>query len=87
MEKDTLSGMVDDVPWADTLTAYDEAHFVLYARLLDAQAANATPEEMAELILGIDPVREPDRVQKAVSNHLRRAQWMTEKGYRHLLGH
>src|SRR5487761_1194212 len=30
--------IADDVPWSDTITAYDEAHFVVYLRLLDAVA-------------------------------------------------
>jgi hypothetical protein len=42
---------------------------------------------MARVVLGIDPAREPGRAEKAVASHLRRAQWMCEKGYRHLLGH
>ncbi|HVB18369.1 MAG TPA: DUF2285 domain-containing protein [Stellaceae bacterium] len=77
--------IADDVPWSDTITAYDEAHFVVYLRLLDASADGASDEEMARIVLGIDPRREPERARRALESHLRRARWMTETGYRHLL--
>ncbi len=79
--------IADEVPWSDSITGYDEAHFSVYLRLLDATADGAAVPEMARIVLGIDPAMEPDRAEKAVASHLRRAQWMTEKGYRHLLGH
>ncbi len=77
--------IADEVPWADSLTDYDQTHLIVYLRLLDAAAEKANPEEMARIILGIDPAREPQRAQKSLASHLRRAQWMTEHGYRHLL--
>lgn len=75
----------DEIPSADAITAYDEAHFGVYLRLLDADADGATLDEMAQIILGIDPAKEPDRAQRIVKDHLRRARWMTEHGYRWLL--
>jgi hypothetical protein len=36
-------------------------------------------------VLGIDPANEPARAKQALDSHLRRAHWMTEHGYRHLL--
>jgi hypothetical protein len=78
--------IADEVPWSDEVTAYDEAHFTVYVRLLDAEADGATAEEMARVVLGIDPARAPKRARKALDSHLRRAHWMTECGYRHLLG-
>ena len=74
-----------EVPWSDHVTAYDEAHFVTYIRILDANAAGVSLHEIASMILGIDPCAEPDKATKAASNHLRRAQWMTTHGYRDLL--
>ena len=74
-----------DVPWADAITPYDEAHFALYVRILDASAAGASLEEIAATILGIDPRTEPDKAHRAASNHLQRARWMTTHGYRYLL--
>lgn len=79
--------IADEVPWAEAITEYDKAHYVVYLRLLDASAQRASTEEMARVVLGIDPAKEPARAQKAVESHLRRAQWMTEKGYRRLLEH
>ena len=76
--------IADKVPWADTLTDYDNAHFTLYLRLLDASADDAGEEEMARLILGIDPADEPERAQKTLSSHLDRANWLMTKGYKEL---
>ena len=77
--------IADVVPWAEHVTEYDEQHFVVYLRLLDASAEGATNEEMSRLVLGIDPVKDADRARRAVDSHLRRARWMTEHGYRDLL--
>jgi hypothetical protein len=77
--------ILDDVPWSETLTPYDETHLVAYLRLLDASDDDASTEEMARIVLGIDPHRDPDRAERIVASHLRRARWMTETGYRHLL--
>jgi hypothetical protein len=40
---------------------------------------------MAQIVLGIDPVVEPERARHALASHLRRARWMTEVGYRYPL--
>ncbi len=74
-----------EVPWAETITPYDEAHFVTYLRILDANHSGADLSEIAAVILGIDPLREPEKAIRAASSHLRRAQWMTTQGYRQLL--
>lgn len=79
------STIADQVPWSDSITEYDEANLVVYLRLLDASADGASRDEMAELILGINPATEPNRAARAVDSHLRRARWMTRVGYRHLL--
>ncbi|MCR4265840.1 DNA -binding domain-containing protein [Nitratireductor sp. ZSWI3] len=77
----------DEVPWSDSLTRYDNEHFTTYMRLLDASAEDASEGEMAQIILGIDPVREPDRARKAVRSHLARANWMVTEGYKELFAH
>ncbi|MDE2166763.1 MAG: DUF2285 domain-containing protein [Alphaproteobacteria bacterium] len=77
--------IANEVPWAETITAYDEAHFVVYLRLLDAVADGASDEEMARIVLKIDPAKEPERARRALDSHLKRARWMVDKGYRHLL--
>jgi len=78
-------GVASDVPSVDAITPYDEAHFEMYVRILDASAAGADLSEIAATILGIDPKAEPDRALRAARSHLRRARWMTTHGYRHLL--
>lgn len=86
MAKSELEPVIaDEAPWSDGITEYDERHFVTYLRLLDADKEQASHEEMALIILEIDPEMEPERARKAVDNHLRRARWMTETGYGHLL--
>jgi len=77
--------IADEIPWSDTITDYDQRHLIVYLRLLDAETAGATKEEMARIVLGIDPVKEPLRASSALDAHLRRARWMTEHGYRQLL--
>ncbi|WP_245322477.1 hypothetical protein [Mesorhizobium sp. WSM3882] len=66
----------DQVPWSDRLTAYDNEHFTICMRLLDASADDASEDEIAQLVLGIDPMREPERPRMAVRSHLDRANWM-----------
>ncbi|TIM81139.1 MAG: DUF2285 domain-containing protein, partial [Mesorhizobium sp.] len=66
------------------ITAYDKDHFTTYMRLLDASADNATEEEMARVILGIDPAREPERARNVLRSHLDRANWVVTSGYKDL---
>lgn len=79
------SRISDEAPWSDALTAYDEVHLTIYLRLLDARSDGASSDEMARIILEIDPVREPERAKRSLESHIRRAEWMTENGYRQLL--
>ncbi|WP_353642642.1 DUF2285 domain-containing protein [Mesorhizobium sp. WSM2239] len=76
--------IADEVPWSESLTAYDKEHFTTYMQLLDASADGAPEEEMAHVILGIDPAREPERARKALRSHLDRANWMVTTGYKDL---
>lgn len=75
----------DQAPDGDTLTAYDRAHFKLYIRLLDAEAAGADWREAVEILFGIDPALDPERARGVHDSHLARAHWMTRHGYRQLL--
>lgn len=88
MGKDARLGpvLVDDVPWSDNVTKYDEEHEEVYIQLLDADARGVGTEEMARTVLGIDASEEPARARKQVDAHLARARWMTEHGYRKLVG-
>lgn len=86
MAKPLLDPPVSDtVPVEAVLTGYDEQHLVTYLRLLDADAEGADWREVANIVLHIDPEREPKRARQAWESHLARAKWMTESGYRHLL--
>lgn len=86
MHQPPLDPPIDDLaPTAAILTGYDETHLVTYLRLLDAEAEGADWREVAKIVLKIDPIAEPRRAQRAWESHLRRARWMTEHGYRHLL--
>ena len=72
------------MPWSDGITEYDNQHDETYIRLLDADKEGVSKDEMARLILCIDPAKEPDRDLRAVESQLARARWMTKVGYRHL---
>jgi hypothetical protein len=77
--------VADLAPNSSVLTGYDEQHLVTYLRLLDADAEGADWQEVARIVLHIDPESEPERARRAWDSHLARARWMTENGYRHLL--
>jgi len=79
------ASIADEVPWSDGLTEYDHAHFATYARLLDAEADGAAHNDIARIVLAIDPVTEPDRAKRCLVSHLKRARWMSEHGYQRLL--
>ena len=72
-------------PQTESITPYDEAHFVTYIRLLDANAEGADWREAVYYIFEIDPEIDPDRARQIHENQLKRALWMTETGYRLLL--
>ncbi|WP_316224439.1 MULTISPECIES: DUF2285 domain-containing protein [unclassified Bradyrhizobium] len=75
---------VDDLaPTEPQVTLYDEAHFVTYLRLLDAEADSADWTEVARIVLHRDPAAE--RTRTCWQSHLSRAQWMTKTGYRKIL--
>ncbi|MFB9984920.1 hypothetical protein ACFSQQ_00540 [Mesorhizobium kowhaii] len=78
--------IADEAPWSESLTAYDKEHFTIYMQLLDASADDASEEEMAHLILGIDPAKEPERARKALRSHLDRVNWIVTTGYKELFG-
>ena len=73
-------------PCEARLTDYDRAHLAIYARLLDATADGASWEEVAYIVLGIDPRAEHSRAKQAYDTHLARARWLTAQGYKEFLG-
>jgi hypothetical protein len=54
-------------------------------RVLYAHAEDADWQEVAQIVLHIDPTSEPDRARRAYDSHLARARWITKVGYRLLL--
>ncbi|MCK1510846.1 DUF2285 domain-containing protein [Bradyrhizobium sp. 18] len=81
MQKPPLDPDVMDSPPDDAaLTPYDEQHVVTYTRLLQAESEGAGWQEVARIVLHIDPEREPDRARNAYLTHLARAKWVTEQG-------
>jgi hypothetical protein len=79
------SPVADAAPSAGVLTKYDEQHMITYLRLLDAEAEGADWQEVANIVLHIDPTEESDRARRAWESHLARAHWLSENGYRNLL--
>lgn len=75
----------DEAPLEERITTYDERHFVTYLRLLDAHNEGADWQEAVTLIFGLDPQKEPERAHRVHDSHLKRALWMSNTGYRHLL--
>ncbi|MGK9166706.1 DUF2285 domain-containing protein [Inquilinus limosus] len=75
----------DTAPTGDELTDYDREHLVDYLRLLDAAEEAADWREVARIVLGLDPERDPERVRKCHESHLARARWLSAQGYRELL--
>ena len=75
----------DLAPTVEFLTSYDQEHLVTYLRLLDAYADGADWQDVASLVLHIDPRSEPERARSALQSHLSRARWMDQSGYRHLM--
>ncbi|WP_367186964.1 hypothetical protein [Roseibium sp.] len=66
------------------MTGYDRAHFTRYMQLLSAAAENVSEAEMAYSILGIDPLKEPNRARLVVRGYLKRVNWLLETGYKEL---
>lgn len=56
----------DLAPADDALTPYDHEHAITYLRLLDADADGADWREVAEVVLHIDPAREPQRARQGL---------------------
>lgn len=81
----TGSNFLDSPPDSAELTSYDRAHMKEYMRVLDAATDGADWREAVSVIFGIDPAAEPERARRVHDNHLARARWMTEHGYRQLL--
>lgn len=85
MPIDRHQPVADEVPWSETVTAYDESHFLVYLRLLHMKKVGLGDKAMCLEVLGIDPECEPERARKVLTSHLNRARWMTDQGGRELM--
>ncbi|MEP7173951.1 MAG: hypothetical protein ABI705_10730 [Aestuariivirga sp.] len=72
--------LAEEPPGSDSITAYDRAHFVTYLSLLYSAGEGHSEEKISRDILGIDPIAEPDRAQRVMSSHLKRARWLAGNG-------
>lgn len=77
--------VADTAPTDPHVTPYDEAHLTTYLRLLDAAKAGAAWEEVARVVLGLNPATDPERARRAHETHLTRALWLSAEGYWGLL--
>jgi hypothetical protein len=76
---------MDEPPQLDRLSPYDEAHLASYIRLLDAEAEGADWREVVAIIFGLNPDNDFERAKRVHDNHLARARWIRDHGFRHLL--
>ena len=72
-------------PDCPEITDYDRTHAGAYLRLLDAEAADASWESMASLVLGQDIGTDPASAHLMLDSHLRRARWLRDGGFLRLL--
>lgn len=77
--------VADEAPSGNTVTPYDEQHYVTYLRLLDASRDGADWKEVARIVLHRDPAGEEERSRRCWESHFARAQWLSGSGYRRIL--
>ena len=77
--------LAERAPAAKSLTPYDEAHLVTYLRLLDANAGGEHTDAMTQIVLDANPALTESQARRAVTSHLKRAQWISAEGYRDFL--
>ena len=59
----TINSLQDVPPQGDVVTEYDRRHMTQYMRLLDAAGEGASWQEAAQIILGLDAQKEPERAR------------------------
>lgn len=77
--------VADAPPDSPVLTGYDEQHLITYLRILDAQFYGASWQEVAKVVLHIDPSTEPERARRVWESHLARAVWLRDSGFHSLI--
>lgn len=73
--------IADTVTWSEVITRYDQEHFITYARILDAERANADWREAVRIILQRDPDAAPKEAWICWEMHLARAKWIATTGF------
>ena len=71
----------DTVTWSEVITRYDLENSITYARLLDAERAQADWRDAARIILLRDPDAEPEKAWLCWETHLARAKWIATVGF------
>lgn len=74
------NGTAPSAPNDFSLTAYDRAHMLTYARLLDAERLGHDWTAAAEGILGLDVAADRAAAELCWRSHLERARWIVGKG-------
>ena len=69
--------VADMAPDEPTLTPYDEQHAVTYVRLLDAETDNADWQEVARIVLHIDPAARSRLAPAVLSTVI----WLARSGW------
>jgi hypothetical protein len=77
--------IAETAPTDPILTSYDEQHLIVYLRLLDAETDGADWQEVARVVLKLDPSVGAEGAKRTWSSHLERAHWLANSGYKHLL--
>lgn len=72
-------------PVAEQVTAYDQAHFLTYARILDADADGIGWASGARIILGRDVDADPEAALACWDSHVKRAHWIANAGFSQIL--
>ena len=67
------------------LTGRDRAYASIYIQLLDATAAGADWQIIAQDVLKLDPRADAETAKRSFDRFYARAVWMTEVGYKLLL--
>lgn len=82
----TLPDFFHCPPAGELITDYDERHHETYWRLLDADAQNTDWKETVRIVFKTEPDADLTRCRLLFETHLARARWITENGYRTLIG-
>ena len=77
----TIPQFEDTPPQTERVTDYDERHFVTYLRILEAAKENASWQEVATVVFGLNVAADPGRAKRVYDSHLARAKWMSVAGY------